>query len=349
MEGILNHEVFSSNFNLSILLSISLILLSIIIILWKKRFSSAKCTYVADLRDKVIVITGSNKGIGFETAKILSKMGGHIILACRNMEKANIAVKEIKVLTGNFNVEAMHLDLSSFASIEKFVQEFQVRTLAFRFSLYCIFTLSKQRKLPLHILINNAAIVCPYRTTADGFEVQFETNYLGPYLLTRLLLENLKETRGRIVIVSSKAHERAIVKLDDLQLKSCRPFQTYSNTKLYNILFSNELNRRLQGSGIVVNSVRPGMVLTDIAKELRLWVRFCFATLVILFGRSVSEGAQTLVYAAISPELEGKGGLYYSDCSEVKVSKLASDRELATQLWKISAKMCKLPEEIVWH
>jgi len=331
MEGILNHEVFSSNFNLSILLSISLILLSIIIILWKKRFSSAKCTYVADLRDKVIVITGSNKGIGFETAKILSKMGGHIILACRNMEKANIAVKEIKVLTGNFNVEAMHLDLSSFASIEKFVQEFQ------------------QRKLPLHILINNAAIVCPYRTTADGFEVQFETNYLGPYLLTRLLLENLKETRGRIVIVSSKAHERAIVKLDDLQLKSCRPFQTYSNTKLYNILFSNELNRRLQGSGIVVNSVRPGMVLTDIAKELRLWVRFCFATLVILFGRSVSEGAQTLVYAAISPELEGKGGLYYSDCSEVKVSKLASDRELATQLWKISAKMCKLPEEIVWH
>jgi len=331
MEGILNYEVFSSSFNLSILLSISLILLSIIIILWKKRFSSAKCTYVADLRDKVIVITGSNKGIGFETAKILSKMGGHIILACRNMEKANIAVKEIKVLTGNFNVEAMHLDLSSFASIEKFVQEFQ------------------QRKLPLHILINNAAIVCPYRTTADGFEVQFETNYLGPYLLTRLLLENLKETRGRIVIVSSKAHERAIVKLDDLQLKSCRPFQTYSNTKLYNILFSNELNRRLQGSGIVVNSVRPGMVLTDIAKELRLWVRFCFATLVILFGRSVSEGAQTLVYAAISPELEGKGGLYYSDCSEVKVSKLASDRELATQLWKISAKMCKLPEEIVWH
>jgi len=331
MEGILNYEVFSSSFNLSILLSISLILLSIIIILWKKRFSSTKCTYVADLRDKVIVITGSNKGIGFETAKILSKMGGHIILACRNMEKANIAVKAIKALTGNFNVEAMHLDLSSFASIEKFVQEFQ------------------QRKLPLHILINNAAIVCPYRTTADGFEVQFETNYLGPYLLTRLLLEKLKETRGRIVIVSSKTHERAIVKLDDLQPKSYRPFQTYSNTKLYNILFSNELNRRLQGSGIVVNSVRPGMVLTDIAKELRLWVRLCFATLVILFGRSVSEGAQTLVYAAISPELEGKGGLYYSDCSEAKVSKLASDRELATQLWKISAKMCKLPEEIVWH
>ncbi|ELR11144.1 oxidoreductase, short chain dehydrogenase/reductase superfamily protein [Acanthamoeba castellanii str. Neff] len=194
------------------------------------------------VRGKVCIVTGSNSGLGYYTALYLARMGAHVILACRNIEKAEKARREIIDASGNDLVEVMQVDLASLDSVRNFAREFE------------------RRDLPLHVLVNNASVfMTPYANTVDGFERQFQTNYLGPFLLTNLLLPRMIETgNARIVNVSSQAHRigtanYAAGKLewDNLQMdKGYSPLISYGRTKLMIAMASYELARRLAQQGV---------------------------------------------------------------------------------------------------
>jgi len=293
-----------------------------------RHFAGGVCFDKVDLSDKVIIITGSNCGIGFETAKALAKMNGHIIMACKKSAKTEHACEILKMASPSKKVEAMELDLSSLESIRSFVSDF------------------KAKDIPLHILINNAGVVGGQtrKTTKDGFEMSFGINHLGHFLLTNLLLDKLKETKGRIVNVSTNLHKDFSIDFDDLQYETRKwhAMNEYSITKLMIVSFSIELQRRLEGTGVNVFSLHPGVVRTGIVREASLGMRIGFGLAVSIFGKNTKQGSQTSIYAAISPSLNEKGGSYLADCEISKASDEANNPEIAKKLWDISAEMVGL-------
>jgi retinol dehydrogenase 12 len=208
---------------------------------------------------KVVIITGSNTGIGQETAIDLARRGGKIYTACRDVEKSLEALQEIKMKSGNNNVHFLQLDLASMESVREFCENF------------------KQLESKLDILINNAGVMmCPKMMTKDGFELHFGTNHIGHFLLTNMLLDLIKVAApSRIVVVSSLAHIFGRIKKNDLNNKNFyNRWLVYSSSKLANILFANELSRRLKGSGVVCNSLHPGMVHSNLQRYVKSWLRF---------------------------------------------------------------------------
>jgi len=289
---------------------------------------------VVDLNGKVVIITGANTGIGYITARDLAKMGAHVILAGRTKEKLDQALNTLKQETQGKEVKAetMILDLSSFKSIREFVQNF------------------KAKNLPLHILINNAGVMAlPNRqVTVDGLEMQIGTNHFGHFLLTTLLLDVIKASApARIVNLSSRGHNLGNIDFNNLQLETgYGSWYAYGNSKLANILFTNELQRRLEGTKVFTNSVHPGWVATELAKNMggfAGWLAMNVAQK--LFAKTPEQGAQTSIYVAVSPELEGVGGKYYADCAELSTSDRAQDVEAAKKLWEISEKVTAPKEE----
>jgi len=312
-------------------LLIILILCPCIFFYFLRRWAGGRyCTEFRDLTGKTIIISGGNSGIGFETAKILAKMGKpHIILACRDLETAQLSKQKIKQYSGNENVLVLKLDLADLSSIRFFVESF--------------FKLN----LPLNILINNAGVfMTPYGLTKDGFEIQFGTNHLGTFYLTYLLLPKMRESKGgRIIVVSSTIHQKGYIDFDDLQSTKSdyNSFQVYANTKLANILFTKQLQRRLQmeASDITVNAVHPGVVSTNLGRYS--WrVKYFMPLFTFFFGKSPHQAAQTSVFATISSQLEGKGGLYLSDCCPAIESSNANDINVTIQLWNVSATLLGL-------
>uniref|UniRef100_A0A3P8RPI5 Si:ch211-107o10.3 n=1 Tax=Amphiprion percula TaxID=161767 RepID=A0A3P8RPI5_AMPPE len=288
------------------------------------------CRSKARLDGKTVLITGANTGIGKETALDMAQRGARVILACRDMTRARIAADEIRQRSGNGNVVVKKLDLASLQSVRDLVKDVQ------------------ENEARLDILINNAGIMlCPKWETEDGFEMQFGVNHLGHFLLTNCLLDLLKKsTPSRIVIVSSVAHQKGRIHFDDINLdKSYNPEKSYRQSKLANILFCRELAARLQGTGVTVYSLHPGVIRTELGRHflptVPLWKKMIFLPLLLLI-KSPWEGAQTTIYCAVDESQANVSGLYYSDCALKQPRPQALDDAAAKKLWDLSASMVGL-------
>ncbi|NXI29317.1 RDH12 dehydrogenase, partial [Sterrhoptilus dennistouni] len=292
----------------------------------RRYVAGGRCQSAARLEGKVVIITGANTGIGKETARDLAQRG-KVIIACRDIAKAEAAASEIRAETGNQQVIVKKLDLADTKSIREFAENF----------------LAEEKKL--HVLINNAGVMlCPYSKTADGFEMHLGVNHLGHFLLTFLLLECLKQSApARIVNVSSLAHHGGRIRFHDLQgEKSYNRGLAYCHSKLANVLFTRELARRLQGKfprqvEFTANALHPGSVSSELVRHSFvmswLWKIFSF------FLKTPCEGAQTSIYCAVAEELESVTGQYFSDCQPAYVSPRGRDDETAKKLWSVSCEL----------
>jgi len=276
------------------------------------------------MEGKICIITGANSGIGKATAIALAKMGATIVMVCREKVTGENAQKEIIELSGNKDVDLFLCDLSS---------QKEIRDLASNF---------KNKYQTLHILINNAGVMMkkgPIST--DGFEMNFAVNHLAPFLLTNLLLDMLKKNApSRIVNVSSGAHKMAKLDFDDLQSENTKPrfMRIYGNSKLALMLFSYELSRKLEGTNVTVNTVHPGVVATNLGRHQS---KFNQKFSKVVFKKP-EKGAETSIYLASSPEVEGITGKYFVNKESRKSSDASYNEDDAKRLWEISLEMTKI-------
>ncbi|XP_065261695.1 retinol dehydrogenase 13-like [Emys orbicularis] len=283
-----------------------------------------------DLTGKTAIVTGANCGIGKYVALDLARRNARTILACRSRERGQAAVEEIQRATGNPNVLLRIVDISNMASVRRFAKQI------------------RQEEKRLDILVNNAGVTgLPFSITSEGLEQTFATNYLGPFLLTNLLLDTMKGSApARIVNVSSFRHVGGMVNVKHLAGEE-RPKnfdQCYSSTKLMNILFTNELARRLQATGVTANSLNPGIVRTEIMRHFNWLIRLLFSIASIFF-MSAEEGAASTIYCAVSEEVADITGKYFdSDCRLVLPSAAARDPGLERKLWEESERLTGLTE-----
>ncbi|HVM95434.1 MAG TPA: SDR family oxidoreductase, partial [Candidatus Acidoferrales bacterium] len=260
------------------------------------------------------------------TAMDLARRGADLILVCRDAKKGEATRIEIAGAAGGTDVELMVADLSSQAAIRRLAADFLVT------------------KRPLHLLINNAGVVnLERRLTADGIEETFAVNHLAYFLLTSLLLDRLKASApARIVNVASEAHKVGPINFDDLGGEQrYRTMRAYGQSKLANIMFTYELARRLDGSGVTVNCVHPGAVSTGLGKNNGRLAQVLIKALALFF-KTPEQGAATSIYAASSPQLEGVSGKYLMNCRERRSSKASYDVAAQQRLWKVSEEMTKL-------
>ena len=289
-------------------------------------------TLNTSMQGKVCIVTGANSGIGKATSLGLAQMGATVVMVCRDRTKGEEAQNEIKTKSGNNAIDLLLAELSSQESIRQLVENFQ------------------QHYKQLDVLINNAGGVnLSRRETLDGLEMTFALNYLAPFLLTNLLLDKLKASApARIVNVSSESHESGYIKMDDLQLeKKYRLMRAYGQSKLALVLFTYELARRLQGTGVTANCLHPGFVATNIGQSGvgrvgRSIVKLIFSSL----GISPEEGAKTSIYLASSPDIEGVTGKYFVKSIPVRSAPISYDESLQRQLWEESAKLVNLPVKV---
>ncbi|KAK5643737.1 hypothetical protein RI129_007582 [Pyrocoelia pectoralis] len=281
---------------------------------------------------KTTIVTGANSGIGFYTAQEFAKRGARVILACRNITRAEEAKIKIVEATKNNNVHVRIVDFASLKSIREFAKGING---------------SEER---LDILVNNAGvIISKNETTVDGLSKSMQVNHFGPFLLTLLLIELIKKSKpSRIVNITSASAKYARINVNDLNfysdsLISKITLLNYANTKLCNILFTNELSRRLRGSGVTVNSVHPGIVHTGIARHLNATAQQVYECFKYLF-KTGEEGAQTSIYVALSKEIEYVTGEYFSNCDIAILPCTANDAMLAKSVWNRSAELVKLRE-----
>nr|XP_020459543.1 retinol dehydrogenase 12-like [Monopterus albus] len=281
------------------------------------------------LDGKTVVITGANTGIGKETAIDLAKRGAKVIMACRDMEKAEAAVKEVIEKSGSENVLCKKLDLSDIKSIREFAE-----------------TINKEEP-KVNILINNAGVMmCPYGKTADGFELQIGVNHMGHFLLTHLLIDLIKRSApARIISVSSMAHSWSSINLEDINSeKSYDKRKAYAQSKLANILFTRSLAKRLEGTSVTTYSLHPGVIQTDLYRHLNGPQQFLMK-IISPFTKSSVQGAQTTIYCAVEPSLVKESGGYYSDCAPANCSADGKNDELAEKLWELSCRMLSITWE----
>ena len=282
---------------------------------------------------KTVLITGANAGIGKETALDLAKRGARVIMACRDLKKGETALNDIVEKTGSKNVVLKQLDLASLKSIREFAENVN------------------KNEPRLHVLINNAGVMLvPELTkTEDGFEMQMGVNHLGHFLLTNLLLDLLKKsTPSRIVVVSSVGHEMFTTKMkfDNINSETIyEKWDAYGQSKLANILFTRELAKRLDGTGVTVNSLHPGFVFTDLFRHPTAWCYLIYFT-IYLFGKRTKQGALTTIHLAVSEDVEGVTGVYFVDCKPIGPSEAAQDDGAAKKLWEISAHLVGLDTTI---
>jgi retinol dehydrogenase 14 len=277
------------------------------------------------LEGKNCIVTGANSGIGKVITKELANMGGIVTMVSRDQTRGEIARNEIGATTGSKSVELMIADLSSLES---------VRTLARNY---------KVSHDKLHLLVNNAGLILGKRTlTPDGLETTFVVDYLSHFLLTNLLLDELKTSApSRIVNITSDAHFNGHIDFEDLQeAKKYSAMKSYSQSKLAQVLFTYELSERLKGTGVSANCVHPGAVRThwgDNAGALGIGIKIARPFLL-----SPERGAETPVYVATSPELEGVSGKFFSKKKEAKSSDESYDQNIGKRLWDVSAKLVDL-------
>lgn len=276
---------------------------------------------------KTVIVTGANSGIGLVTTRELARQGATVVMACRSQERGSRALAEIKRAVPEADVHLMLCDLSAPPSVRQFADSF------------------KQQYDRLDVLVNNAGLYNVTRqVTADGLESTFAINHLGHFLLTNLLLDRLQaSTPSRIINVSSGAHAMGRLDLDDLQNARgrYRGFQVYGESKLCNVLFTYELARRLQGTGVTANCLHPGFVNTNFGRN-NGFLSHIIGSAVSLFALNVEEGAQTSIYLATSPEVEGVSGKYFVKSRPQSSSRASYDEALQRGLWEKSAALAGL-------
>ena len=270
------------------------------------------------------MITGGSDGIGYVAARELARMGARVVIVGRNPAKTDGAVQRIVEETGNSRIDGVLADLSSQVQVRRVASE-------------------ALDLLPrIDVLLNNAgALFLSNSRSVEGLEMTFALNHIGYFLLTRLLLERLRESApARVINVSSSSHwSPGKFKMEDLPKPgSNRGYRAYGRSKLCNILFTYELARRLEGTDITVNALHPGLVRTNIARNngpLGRVVNFFIGAR----GVDADKGAETLVYLASSPEVDGITGKFFIDCKAVSSSELSYDTELAARLWDMSDRL----------
>lgn len=278
-----------------------------------------------DIRGKVCVVTGATAGIGRVTALELARRGAHVVLTARTQAKGQPVADEIRAATGNERVEVHALELDDLSKV--------------RASAAALL----ERGLPLHVLINNAGLAGQRGRTADGFEMHFGVNHLGPFLFTALLRERLLASApARIVTVASKAHFDAKQGIDFDAVRRSTPSLTglpeYAVSKLANVLFTRQLAARLAGTGVGAYSLHPGVVATDVWRRIPLPVAWIMKRFMI----SPEAGAATTLYCATDPALASASGGYYDECRQRSPSQVAQDDALAAELWTRSDQMVGL-------
>jgi len=275
------------------------------------------------LEGRVWIVTGANSGIGKATALGLAKLGGNVILSCRDASKGEAAREEIVRESRNARVTAMTVDLASQTSISAFAEEIN------------------QDYKRLDALVNNAGVFTRQRkVTPDGLEQQFAVNYLGGFLLSHLLLDLLLASApSRIVNVASSAHKSGTIDFDDLQgERKYRGYRAYSQSKLAQVLFTREFARRLPGTGVTVNACHPGIVKTNLGlAETPAVFRF-----VRMLFKSPAKGAETPIFLAASPKAASLTGQYFVNRQVKALSKEAQDPDLARRLYDVSVRLAQL-------
>ncbi|KAK5852768.1 hypothetical protein PBY51_006610 [Eleginops maclovinus] len=285
------------------------------------------------MRGKTVIVTGANCGIGKALAGELLKLRARVIMACRDKQGAEEAAKDIRKQAGLEQGEVVikHLDLASLTSVRRFCEEI------------------KEEESKVDVLINNAGLYqCPYTKTEDGFEMQLGVNHLGHFLLTHLLLDLLKSSApSRIVVVSSKLYKYGQINFEDLNSENnYNKASCYSQSKLANLLFTLELAHQLEGTGVTVNALTPGIVRTRLGRHVQIpfLAKPLFYLASLIFFKSPLEGAQTPLYLACSPEVEGVSGKCFANCAEEELMAKATEEQAAKKLWDISRRMVGLAD-----
>jgi NAD(P)-dependent dehydrogenase (short-subunit alcohol dehydrogenase family) len=293
---------------------------------------------MSETKEKICIVTGSNSGIGKETAIGLAKIGTTVVMVVRDQERGEKALKEIITQTGNNSVDLMICDLSSMDSIRRFTKEF------------------KKKYDRLDVLINNAGALFNKReVTPEGFERTLAVNYLGPFLLVHELLDLLKKSApSRIINVSSGLAKNGQVDLDDLQseksyvgTKAYSSMRTpvYSNTKLMLMMFTYELARRLKGSGVTVNVLMPGFVATNLGKNSGSLSSSLMFKIVRPMQINAIKGAETSIYLASSDEVKDVSGKCFAKKKEVLTCSASYNEDLQKRLWSKTERMLGLAAE----
>ncbi|MED6121068.1 Short-chain dehydrogenase TIC 32 B, chloroplastic [Stylosanthes scabra] len=295
--------------------------------------TAEQVTHGIDASNLTAIVTGGASGIGLETARVLALRNVHVIIGVRNTVAAKNAKEDIVKQNPSARLDILQLDLCSLNSVTSFVHNFLAL------------------QLPLNILINNAGVMfCPFKLSENGLETQFHTNHLGHFLLTKLLLDKMKETaeatgiEGRIINLSSIAHNytyRKGIRFHKLnERKGYDNKKAYGQSKLCNILHANELSRRLreEGVNIAVNSVHPGVIMTPLMRHSSYLMHF-LKIFTFYIWKNIPQGAATTCYVALHPSVKGETGKYFVDCNKIKPSKFASNEKLGRKLWDFSEEL----------
>ena len=306
-------------------------------ILLRKYLSGGMCKCTTSLNGKTVIITGANGGVGKAATLSLARRGARVIMACRDVNRGNVAAREIRKQYPTAEVTVMELDLSSFKSIHKFCDDIV------------------QHEQSLNVLINNAGVFYhPAIKTEDGFDTTFTVNYLGHFLLTNLLLKLLqKSAPSRVIVVSSWMHKNGKIDFDNLNGEKWYDKNAiYSASKLAVVLFARELQRKVKDNGVSVYATHPGVVNTKAGQYMRksmpLVLRLVVADLLgklllWMFAKSPAQGAQTIIHCTVSEDIKDKGGSYFADCKEVNYPKVAGvDEGVEKKLWEFSERMTGL-------
>ena len=273
------------------------------------------------MRGRVCLVTGANRGIGKATALGLARLGATVVLLCRDTARGARALDEVRRESGNDAVALVAIDLGSFRSIRAAADEIRSRYSA------------------VHVLVNNAGVNLARRAVSeDGFEMTLAVNHLGPFLFTGLLLPLLRAgAPSRIVNVTSKFERLGRIDFDDLQTtRRYSAVRAYNRSKLANVLFTYELAERLQGTGITVNCVHPGLVATDLMRDWPRWMRSLWEPFLL----TPERGARAVVYLASSPAVSGVTGRFFvGEGRPGRSSRRSHDVEARKRLWRVSEEL----------
>ena len=279
-----------------------------------------------NMKEKIVMVTGANSGIGKAASLALAKMGATIVMVSRNPEKGESSRSEIIKESGNNSIDLLLADLSSLESVRQLTSEFQ------------------KKYSKLHVLINNAGLFNRRRSvTTDGYENTFATNYLATFLLTNLQLDLLRSSApSRIINVSSVAHYNGHMNFDDLNLEqNYGGWKAYGQSKLALVLFTHELAKKLAGTGVTVHAIHPGTVSTNIWSR-PLGPAGFIMSIPKLFMASPEKGAETIIYLASAHEAEQSNGEYWEKLKVKRASDESYNEDVARQLWDVSTKLTHL-------